>query len=182
MAEGKDVEALRRHWQANPEQQELDLALGFMVRQAATVEFFLHQTVRRLVGGRHAALVTLSMQASGLLDAIKRIIDVGAVSEEAAEEMAEISRKCRIAFKERNKHVHGVRMIGTGASEIWTNNRRNGGIDQHPVEAEKLVELGIDLARLEFQLSEWNRHHLDGHPKRRNRTTSAPDQAGNSGE
>ncbi|WP_328413898.1 hypothetical protein OG542_26255 [Streptomyces violaceus] len=87
----------------NPEQKELDLALGFMAHQAATLEFFLHQTVRRLVGGRYATLMTAGIQGSGLLDAIKRIMAVGAVSEEAVREMADMSGKCRVAFRERNK-------------------------------------------------------------------------------
>ncbi|GGJ36437.1 hypothetical protein [Streptomyces brasiliensis] len=174
MAERKDIEAHRRQWQVRPEQRELDLALGFMVRQAATLEFFLHQAVRRLVGGQHAILVTAGMQASSLLDAIKRIIDVGAVSDEAAQEMTEISGKCRIAFKERNRFVHGIRVIGAENSEAWTNNRRNGSIDQHPIEAEQLMELGSDFARLSSQLSDWYRHYLDGHPRRASRPPSSP--------
>ncbi|MEV3910898.1 hypothetical protein [Streptomyces canus] len=166
MAESRDVEVHRRQWEVRPEQRDLDLALGFMVRQAAMLEFFLHQTVRRLVGGQFAPLVTAGMQASGLLDAVKRITDVGAVSDEAAQEMTEMAGRCRTAFRERNKYVHGVRVIGAENSEVWTNNRRNGNVDQHPLEADKLMELGADFARLSSQLSEWYRHHLDGHPRR----------------
>ncbi|MFD5908109.1 hypothetical protein ACFWHL_05280 [Streptomyces massasporeus] len=169
MAERRDVDQYRRLWEVNPEQKELDLALGFMVHQAASLEFFLHQTVRRLVGGRYAILVTAGLQASGLLDAIKRIMDVGAVSEEATQEMTEMSGKCRAAFRERNKYVHGMRVIGTENSEVWTNSRRDGGIDQHPMQAEKLMELGADFARLSAQVTDWYRHHLDGHPQRANR-------------
>ncbi|WP_328561018.1 hypothetical protein [Streptomyces coelicoflavus] len=169
MAERRDVTQYRRLWEVNPEQKELDLALGFMVHQAATLEFFLHQTVRRLVGGQYATLVTAGMQASGLLDAIKRITGVGAVSEEAAREMAEMAGKCRVAFRERNKYVHGIRVINTENSEVWTNNRRDGGIDQHPMHAEKLMELGADFAKLGSQVTDWYRHHLDGHPRRESR-------------
>jgi hypothetical protein len=163
MAERRDVAQYRRLWEMHPEQKELDLALGFMVHQAATLEFFLHQAVRRLVGGRYATLVTAGMQASGLLDAIKRVVDVGAVSEEAAREMAEISGKCRAAFKERNKYVHGIRIVNTENSEVWTNNRRDGGINQHPMQAEKLMELGADFASLSTQVTDWYGHHLGGH-------------------
>ncbi|WP_458076331.1 hypothetical protein [Streptomyces sp. EMB26] len=169
MAERRDVDAYRRLWEANPEQKELDLALGFMVHQAASLEFFLHQTVRRLVGGRYATLVTAGLQASGLLDAIKRILDVGAVSEEAAREMIEMSGKCRTAFRERNKYVHGIRVINTEHSEVWTNNRRDGGIDQNPMQAEKLMELGADFAMLSAQVTDWYRHHVDGQPRRGSR-------------
>ncbi|MFE5734366.1 hypothetical protein ACFQ7A_26070 [Streptomyces sp. NPDC056528] len=166
MTEGKDLDSYHRLWQARPDQRELDLALGFMVRHAATLEFFLHQTVRRLVGGQFAPLVTAGMQASSLLDAAKRIIDAGAVPEKAAEEMTAISARCRAAFKERNKYVHGVRVIGASNSEVWTNNRRNGLVDQHPLEVENLMKLGADFARLSGQVSEWSRRVLDGEPKR----------------
>ncbi|MFF7172275.1 hypothetical protein ACIP8U_44345 [Streptomyces pseudovenezuelae] len=168
MSERRDVDQYRRLWEVNPEQKELDLALGFMVHQAASLEFFLHQAVRRLVGGRYAILVTVGLQASGLLDAIKRIMDVGAVSEEAAQEMTEMSGQCRAAFRERNKYVHGMRVIGTENSEVWTNNRRDGSIDQHPMQAEKLMELGADFARLSAQVTDWYRRHLDGHPQSAN--------------
>ncbi|MFF4965278.1 hypothetical protein [Streptomyces sp. NPDC001037] len=169
MAERRDVETYRQLWEVNPEQKELDLALGFMVHQAASLEFFLHQTVRRLVGGRYATLVTAGMQASSLLDAIKRIVDVGAVSEEAAREMHEMSGKCRTAFRERNKYVHGIRVINTASSEVWTNNRRDGGIDQHPMQAQKLMELGADFAKLSMQVTDWYRHYIEGRPRRGSR-------------
>ncbi|MFE5688163.1 hypothetical protein [Streptomyces sp. NPDC056512] len=171
MAERRDVEMHRQSWEIRPDQKEIDLALGFMVRQAAMLEFFLHQTVCRLVGGRYAPLVTTGMQASSVLDTIKRINDVGAVSEEAAQEMAEISGRCRLALKERNKYVHGIRVIGAESSEVWTNNRRHGGIDQHPVEAEKLMELGADLSQLSSQVTDWYRHHIEGAPLRPGRST-----------
>lgn len=177
MAERRDVELYRRNWEISPDQKDLDLALGFMVRQAGMLEFFLHQTIRRLVEGRYAILVTAGMQASAVLDAVKRIIDVGAVSDEAAHEMAEISGKCRTAFKERNKYVHGLRVIGTGSSEVWTNNRKNGGIDQHPLEADRLMALGADFARLSSQVTEWYRHHLEGHPRRHSRPSSPQEEA-----
>ncbi|MFD5938494.1 hypothetical protein [Streptomyces griseus] len=177
MGDRRDFELHRRHWEIRPDQKELDLALGFMVRQAAMLEFFLHQTVRRLVGGQYATLVTVGMQASALLDAVKRINDAGAVPEEAAQEMVDIAGKSRVAFRERNKYVHGVRVIGAENSEVWTNNRKNGGIDQHPLEVEKLMALGADFAKLSAQVSEWYRHHLDGHPKRRSRPPAAQGEA-----
>ncbi|MER6638855.1 hypothetical protein ABT285_25275 [Streptomyces microflavus] len=177
MANRSDFELHRRNWEVRPDQKELDLALGFMVRQAAMLEFFLHQTVRRLVGGQFGVLVTVGMQVSALLDAVKRITDAGAVPEEAAQEMAEISGKSRVAFRERNKYVHGARVIGAESSEVWTNNRKSGGIDQHPLEVEKLMALGADFAKLSGEVSEWYRHHLDGHPKRRSQPSGARGQA-----
>ncbi|MGW5197183.1 hypothetical protein [Streptomyces spiralis] len=177
MADSSDFELHRRHWEIRPDQKDLDLALGFMVRQAAMLEFFLHQTIRRLVGGQYAILVTAGMQASAVLDAVKRIIDAGAVSEEAAQEMADISGRCRTAFKERNKYVHGLRVIGAESSEVWTNNRKNGGIDQHPLEADRLMALGADFARLSSQVTEWYRHHLEGRPRRHSRASAPQEEA-----
>lgn len=142
------------------------------------LEFFLHQAVRRLVGGRYAPLVTAGMQASNLLDTIKRINDAGAVTDHAAQEMVEISGRCRISFKERNKYVHGIRVIGVENSEVWTNNRRNGGVDQHPVEAQKLMELGADFSRLSLEVSDWYRQHLEGHPSRRTRAAKREEPPG----
>ncbi|MEU4890983.1 hypothetical protein AB0B12_04695 [Streptomyces sp. NPDC044780] len=60
------------------------------------------------------------------------------------------------------------------AGEVWTNNRRDGGIDQHPIQAEKLMELGADFARLSAQVTDWYRHHLDGHPRRESRRPPPP--------
>ncbi|MFE2086129.1 hypothetical protein [Streptomyces sp. NPDC059460] len=153
-------------WEIDPEQKELDLALGFMIRQAATAEFFLHQTVRRLVGGKFASLVTASMQASAVLDAIKRILDAGELGDEAIREMTQIIAKFRSAFEERNKHVHGFRIVGEEGKEVWSSNRRHGGFKREIIEADALMELGSDFSLAAGALTVWTRHHLDGEPRR----------------
>lgn len=176
MGNQKSIETHRRMWEIDPEQKELDLALGFMIRQAATAEFFLHQTVRRLVGGKFASLVTASMQASAVLDVIKRIVAAGELDGEAIREMTQILGDFRRAFEERNKHVHGFRIVGEEGKEVWSSNRRDGGFKREIIEANALMELGSDFSLTTGALTSWIRHHLDGVP-RRDRRAERPQKA-----
>ncbi|MFD9992063.1 hypothetical protein ACFWXT_29585, partial [Bacillus cereus] len=108
------------------------------MHQAGMFEFFLHQLVRVLMGGKYSSLVTAAMQPIGLLDAIKRVCDAGAVDEVGRQELAGFISRSKTAFNERNKYVHGLRMHGEGL-ELWTNNRRRGGFDTMPLEAQRLM-------------------------------------------
>jgi hypothetical protein len=53
-------------------QDQLDCALGFMVGRAAMVEFFLHRTVRKVIGSSYGSLVTAALPVMGALDVLKR--------------------------------------------------------------------------------------------------------------
>jgi uncharacterized membrane protein len=163
MAEESSADGQRRTKSFISEEEELDLALGRMVHKAAMAEFFLHQLVRRLVGGQYAALLTAGMQATAVLDAVKRITDTGAVSEEAVQQMNHIIERSRKAFAERNKYVHGLRVYGE-PNQLLTNNRRRGHIDQWSMEADSLMDLATEFSKITGRYVTWQREHLEGLP------------------
>ncbi|WP_194838739.1 hypothetical protein [Nocardia sp. XZ_19_369] len=149
------IKTIRDNWAEHRLHAEMDLALGAMVRAAASAEFSLQGTIRTMVGGEYASLVTAAMPASSMIDAIKRILDVGAVGVAQAEELAEILNRCRAAFQQRNKYVHGMRLSATNNAFILTNNRRNGMFDRHEMDPEALLELAAEFAVLGHEISTW---------------------------
>ncbi|BDT92479.1 hypothetical protein IFM12275_24550 [Nocardia sputorum] len=149
------IKMIRDEWAQRSANAELDLALGTMVRLAASTEFNLQGTIRLLVGGEYTSLVTSAMPASGMIDAIKRILDVGAVDATRASELAEVLTRCRAAFQQRNRYVHGMRLAATNNAVILTNNRRNGMFDPHAMDQEAILELAAEFAFLGHEISTW---------------------------
>ncbi|MBB5626829.1 hypothetical protein [Sphaerisporangium krabiense] len=143
-------------------QEETDAALGYMVRNAAMVEFFLDQTIRRLIQNPYTPLVTASLSASGSLDVIKRIVEAGPFSDEAAQEMAAIIGRCRAAFPQRNQHVHGLRVIGDERDATWTKNRRTGSLNQTFFEVDELRDLGREFSQIASLILGWSGYYLEG--------------------
>ncbi|WP_458691259.1 hypothetical protein [Nocardia tengchongensis] len=150
------ISMIRDDWAKQSANTELDLALGTMVRFAAKTEFELQGTIRLLVGGEYASLVTSGMQASSMIDAIKRILDVGAVDPAQADELINVIGLCRTAFRERNKYVHGMRLAATENAIVLTNNRRNGLFDHHVMDPEIILDLAADFVTLAQTLSDWS--------------------------
>jgi hypothetical protein len=113
-----------------------------MVGRAAMTEFFLHQAIRKLIGSPYAPLVTASLPVTGAPDVMRRIVDAGGFSQEASQEISEFVNKSRPLFAERNKYVHGLRVIGDEQDQIFVSNRRKGSIEQYVAEVDGLRQLG----------------------------------------
>ncbi|WP_162641519.1 hypothetical protein [Streptosporangium sp. 'caverna'] len=152
-------------------QEETDAALGYMVRNAAMVEFFLDQAIRRLIKNPYTPLVTASLSASGSLDVIKRIVEAGPFSDEAAQEMTVIISQCRTAFPQRNRHVHGLRVIGDERDVTWTKNRKTGSLNQASFEVDELRNLGREFSRIAGSILNWSSYYLEGKPRTGRRET-----------
>jgi hypothetical protein len=146
-------------------QAQLDCALGYMVRRAAMTEFFLQQTIKELIRSRYAPLVTASLPATAALDAIQRIVDVGNFGNEASWEFKRIADIARVAFGERNKYVHGIRIAVEGQDVLLIRNRKKGGFDRFMAEVDGLGQLGEEFGQLSAMIVEWKRNHVEGKSK-----------------
>src|SRR6266700_1336218 len=144
---------------------QLDCALGYMVRRAAMTEFFLQQTIKELIRSRYAPLVTASLPATAALDAIQRIVDVGSFGDEAPKEFRRIADSARVAFGERNKYVHGVRIAVDDQDLLLIRNRKKGGFDGFMAEVDKLDQLGEKFRQLSGIIVEWRRNYVEGKSK-----------------
>jgi hypothetical protein len=145
-------------------QDQLDCALGFMVGRAAMAEFFLHQAIVKLIGSPYASLLTASLPATGALDVIKRLVEAGDFSQEASQELKEFTDKIRPLFAERNKFVHGLRVIGNEEDQIFVANRRKGGIDRYIAEVDALRQLGQEFSQMTGSILKWTRDYVEGKP------------------
>ena len=147
-------------------QDELDKALGFMVGRAAMAEFFLNQTIQKLINSPYGSLVTASLSASGALDVIKRIVDQGNFGSEASDEVKKFVDASRIAFAERNKYVHGLRVIGGAdtADQVYVPNRRRGGINTYDFEVDELRRLGKEFGQIAGAIFHWMQVYVEGKP------------------
>ncbi len=144
---------------------QLDRALGYMVRRAAMTEFFLQQTIKELIRSRYAPLVTASLPATAALDAIQRIVDVGSFGDEAPKEFRRIADSARVAFGERNKYVHGVRIAVDDQDLLLIRNRKKGGFVGFMAEVDKLDQLGEKFRQLSGIIVEWRRNYVEGKSK-----------------
>jgi hypothetical protein len=142
-------------------QAQLDGALGYMVRRAAMTEFFLHQAIKKLIRSRYTSLVTASLSASGALDLIQRIVDAAGFGQEASQELKRIVDIARAAFTERNRYVHGVRVIVEDQDILLIRNRRKGGLDRLTTEVDELRQLGEEFGQLSGMIVDWTQRHVD---------------------
>lgn len=161
------LEEQRRRWHFDAETREFDLALGCMVHFAAMTEFFLYQLLRELLDSKHAGAVTAAMQASAVLDAVKRITDKGGFSDRAAERMKQLVPEARQAFIERNKYVHGLRFADPGTTKtVMNKERRHGTYVSSQFTADDLYELASTFQRLSGGFFAWQQEHIEGIPPR----------------
>ncbi|MFC9473071.1 hypothetical protein ACFTS5_12890 [Nocardia sp. NPDC056952] len=159
------VKRLRQILQSDPEGREFDLALGCMVHFAAMTEFFLYQLLRTLLDSKHAGSVTAAMQASAVLDAVKRIVDTGGFSDQAGERMKDLVVDARQAFTERNKYVHGLRFSDPGTTKtVMNKERRHGTYVRSQFTADDLYHLAATFQRLSGGFMSWQREHVEGIP------------------
>jgi hypothetical protein len=146
-------------------QDQLDCALGFMVGRAAMAEFFVHQAIRRVIGSPYASLVTASLPVTAALDVIVRLVEVGKFGPEASQEIKEFVDKSRPLFAERNKYVHGLRVIGDEQDQIFVSNRRKGRIDQYVADVDALRQLGQEFSQATARIFDWIQHYVEGRPR-----------------
>jgi hypothetical protein len=168
-------------------QDQLDCALGFMVGRAAMAEFFLHQAIRKVIGSPYASLVTASLPVSAALDVIGRLVEAGKYGPEASQEIKEFVDKSRPLFAERNRYVHGLRVIGSEQDQIFVSNRRKGSMDQYIAAVDALRQLGEEFSRVAGKIFDWTMHYVEGRPRPRmsgidslNQSSPGPEQPGES--
>ncbi|MET9605799.1 hypothetical protein ABZZ17_12135 [Streptomyces sp. NPDC006512] len=148
----------------SPEEKDLDLALGFMVRNSAATEFALFQTMERMVAGPFASVVAARASGPDALDTVKQILDTGAYDAEASRELREVLDDCVAAFRKRNRHIYGLRKpAGEAAVAVQdpANDRPQEGSSAYESLPEELVQLGVDLSELAVTLLKWSDEHVE---------------------
>ncbi|MEV7427010.1 hypothetical protein [Streptomyces sp. NPDC091212] len=147
--------------------EALNAHLGRMIRQAATLELYLEQTVKVLCGGPYGALLISGESTSRVIDACRALVKVHhALTDEWREEFNTVLSDAKQAFERRNRYVHGA-ISWQGEVAVPGNSRsRRLKLEAEfvPLDLDDLVDLTSELNRLTLATGSCLRAALDGFP------------------
>jgi hypothetical protein len=90
------------------------------------------------------------------------VAEVGNFSAEAVREISELVEKSRPLFVERNRYVHGLRVIGDEENLIYTSDRKTGSINQYSAQVNALRQLGQQFSQIAATLISWTGRYVEG--------------------
>lgn len=151
-----------------------DRSLGWMIREAATLELYLETAVKVLCGSPYGALLISGAQTTRLLDACKALVDARPeVPEEDRLALKQVLTEAKVAFNKRNTYVHGpIGWQGEGIPGNMRSRHLKASRDFQPFEMGELQELAAEFNRLLFRCGDFLQRAQDGFP------AQTPDDAG----
>ncbi|MGQ4355268.1 hypothetical protein [Streptomyces drozdowiczii] len=146
--------------------QAHDRSLGWMIREAATVELYLETIVKILCGSQYGALLISGAPTTRLIDACRALVDARPeVPEEDRKALKQVLVEAKAAFELRNNYVHGP--IAWEANGIPGNTRSRhlkASRDFHPFDVNDLQELAAQFNRLTFRCTDFLMRAQTGFP------------------
>ena len=129
-------------------------ALGSVVQAASNLEHSLQSTFCDLIGSKYAAVIVGAEQASSLIEKCKALTKARHdISEGSRSEICGILIECDAANKARNRLIHDVWAVGSGASTHQFRRDRVGyGMTARPVTIEAIEEVARTLTNSAVRL------------------------------
>ncbi|ARI54579.1 hypothetical protein A6E92_22210 [Streptomyces sp. S8] len=148
--------------------QDHDRSLGWMIREAATLELYLETTVKILCGSPYGALLISGAATTRLMDACKALVDARPeVPKEDRAALKQVLTEAKVAFGKRNTYVHGpIGWEGEGIPGNMRSRHLQASRDFHPFEMSELQELAAEFNRLVFRCGDFLQRAQDGFPAR----------------
>ncbi|MEV7163121.1 hypothetical protein AB0N60_13590 [Streptomyces microflavus] len=128
----------------------LDRALGWMIRDAATLEMYMETIVKVLCESPYGALLISGESSSRVLNVCKVLIDAHPeVPDAHRTEFKKTLVEAKAAFERRHSYVHGaIGWAGAGIPGNVRSRRLRAGQDFQPLDLEDLQQLAGEFNRL----------------------------------
>ncbi|MFJ1788375.1 hypothetical protein ACIOML_29225 [Streptomyces anulatus] len=127
-----------------------DRSLGWMIREAASLELLLETIVKELCESPYGALLISGEPSSRVLNVCKVLIDAHTeIPEDHRAEFKKMLVEAKAAFERRHGYVHGaVGWVGDGIPGNMRSRRLKAGQDFRPIELDDLNQLAREFNRL----------------------------------
>lgn len=131
-------------------EEALNVNLGRMIREAATLETHLETIVKVLCGSPYGALLISGESSSRVIDACRALIKVHqGVTEEWRAEFNTVLSAAKQAFERRHKYVHGaIAWQGEGIPGTARSRRLKLETEFVPLDLKDLLSLTAEFNRL----------------------------------
>ncbi|MGC4927244.1 hypothetical protein [Streptomyces sp. DT117] len=146
----------------------LDRSLGWMIRDAATLEMYLENIVKVLCESPYGALLISGETSSRVLNVCKVLIDAHPeVPDAHRTEFKEMLVEAKAAFERRHSYVHGaIAWEGAGIPGNLRSRRLKADQDFQPLDLQDLHQLAREFNRLVGRANYFMRLALAGFPDR----------------
>ncbi|MDW4913734.1 MULTISPECIES: hypothetical protein [Streptomyces] len=143
-----------------------DRSLGWMIREAASLEMYLETIVKELCESPYGALLISGEPSSRVLNVCKVLIDAHPeVPEEHRTEFKKMLTDAKAAFERRHVYVHGaIAWEGQGIPGNVRSRRLRARQDFQPLDTSDLNQLAAEFNRLIFRAGYFLRLTAAGFP------------------
>lgn len=130
--------------------EAFDRSLGWMIREAASLEMYLETIVKELCQSPYGALLISGEPSSRVLNVCKVLIDAHPeIPQEHRAEFKKMLIEAKAAFERRHGYVHGaIAWVGDGIPGNMRSRRLKAGQDFRPIELDDLNQLAGEFNRL----------------------------------
>ncbi|MER6601832.1 hypothetical protein [Streptomyces parvus] len=128
----------------------LDRTLGWMIRDAATLEMYLETIAKVLCQSPYAALLINGETSSRVMNVCKVLIEAHTeIPETHRAESKKMLTEAKAAFERRHSYVHGaIAWEGAGIPGNMRSRRLKAGQDFQPLDLQDLEQLAGEFNRL----------------------------------